>query len=312
MHRLWLICVFALLPLSALAFEESSGEDCRYGSPYAYPPVESNQPHFSMFPVGGFFQPLLADPMEPRLAVTYGRYTVKGEQGLGLRQDKNFSVGIGVLGADFGSFRIHGDRPCKGYQFNFFAAAYAVFDWSSDSIDLLNMDFRVGFPLTMRKGPYSARLRFYHQSSHLGDELILKNPGIQRENLSYEVLDALGSVDFNSLRVYGGGGILIRSKPDLDPVMLQLGAELRTRAHSLSFWQFNSHARPVYGVDIKSYEAQDWGLSAQLVGGLEFFADQGLQRFRLLFTYMQGYVPYGQFFTENRARHFGVNFQFDM
>jgi hypothetical protein len=78
--------------------------------------------------------------------------------------------------------------------------------------------------VTLRRGRLSARFRVYHQSSHLGDEFILGNPGIDRVNLSFEAIDALVSWDGRWWRVYSGPGYIMGAEPDLDPGVLQWGA----------------------------------------------------------------------------------------
>ena len=69
----------------------------------------------------------------------------------------------------------------------------------------------------------SARIRGYHQSSHLGDEFILNNPGVDRVNLSFEVFDGLLSFEGDWWRLYIGGGYLAGAKPKLDPGLAQWG-----------------------------------------------------------------------------------------
>ena len=76
----------------------------------------------------------------------------------------------------------------EGVQLDVVGSIFAQFDLGTPSYDLLNSDFVVGFPITMRRGGFSSRLRIYHQSSHLGDEFLLANR-IQRVNLSYEGFD---------------------------------------------------------------------------------------------------------------------------
>jgi len=68
------------------------------------------------------------------------------------------------------------------------AAVFALFNLDAPSSDLVNADYWIGLPLSYRRGPWSYLIRLYHQSSHLGDEFILGNPGINRVNLSYEDL----------------------------------------------------------------------------------------------------------------------------
>ncbi len=60
------------------------------------------------------------------------------------------------------------------------------------------------------------RVRLYYQSSHLGDEFILRNPDFNRINLSFEEIEALLSLDVKWARIYGGGGYLIHREPALD------------------------------------------------------------------------------------------------
>ncbi|MFP4087106.1 MAG: DUF1207 domain-containing protein [Desulfobacteraceae bacterium] len=70
--------------------------------------------------------------------------------------------------------------------------------------------------------------RLYHQSSHLGDEYLLRD-NTSRENLSYEGVEVLLSYNLiESLRIYGGGGDLIhRSSSSLPPSLFELHAARR-------------------------------------------------------------------------------------
>ncbi len=86
---------------------------------------------------------------------------------------------------------------------------FALFNLDAPSSDLINADYWIGLPISYRKGPWSYVLRFYHQSSHLGDEFILGNPGVDRVNLSYEDMELLVSYEWERWRLYGGGGYLL-------------------------------------------------------------------------------------------------------
>src|SRR2546429_8496104 len=86
------------------------------------------------------------------------------------------------------------------------AGVFAVFDLDAFSKDLVNADYLVAFPLSYRYADFSAMLRVFHQSSHLGDEFLLRTK-TNRVNLSYESVDLKLSYDFGDLvRVYGGTG----------------------------------------------------------------------------------------------------------
>ena len=81
---------------------------------------------------------------------------------------------------------VQGPLPGEGrWELGFQAGVFSIFDMSSDSKDLINTDFWVGVPITARWGWFSTMMRVYHQSSHLGDEFLLRG-GVDRVNLSYE------------------------------------------------------------------------------------------------------------------------------
>ena len=75
---------------------------------------------------------------------------------------------------------------------------FSIFDVGKQSIDLVNADYLVGFMASYRNGGLSGFIRLHHQSSHLGDEFLVNNPGVERINLSFEELDAKLSYELAS------------------------------------------------------------------------------------------------------------------
>jgi hypothetical protein len=136
-------------------------------------------------------------------------------------------------------------------------------------------------------------VRLFHQSSHLGDEFLLRRE-TDRINLSYEAVDALLSWDATGwLRLYGGGGALLRREPaDLDRFSLQLGAEIE----SPRAWA-EGLLRPVFALDVQSHEENDWDLDLSARLGLQIeSARLAGRRLQILLDYFQGRSPNGQFF----------------
>src|SRR5207245_1520060 len=89
------------------------------------------------------------------------------------------------------------------------AGVFAVFDLDAVSKDLVNADYLVAAVVGARYGSFSAQGRLFHQSSHVGDEFLLRNRVKNRINLSYESVDLKASYDFSdAFRVYAGGGYL--------------------------------------------------------------------------------------------------------
>jgi hypothetical protein len=252
-------------------------------------------------PQGDVFCTLVADPKAIRTFATYlrGKFPTSTE---------TIDVGSVGIGDGFALVRLGGPAVGDGIQLGLEAAVFAQFDLDSPSDDLLNNDYLVALPLTFRYSGFSARARLYHQSSHLGDELLLRAENeIQRENLAFESAELILSQEVGPLRLYAGGEYLFNRRPDtLDAMLAHAGAEARAGpARGL---------RLVAAVDVKSSEQQEWKPAVSVRAGVEaaWWRSEGhLPRvWSLLAEYYDGPSPYGQFFLESiQYVGAGVHFQ---
>lgn len=265
------IVVLALLPLPAAAATCVTEEGGRF------------------FPRGRLFEPLVADPRWPHFSASYQRFVDDEEL------ENTAAVSFGEA---FGLVR-WGALSDGCWQLDFQAGVFALFDLDAESMDLINADYLVGIPLVYRNGGFAAMFRFYHQSSHLGDEFLLRSQ-IDRVNLSYEGIDLKFSYKFTSgLRLYAGGGYLLSPEPELDPLSGQLGVEYQAPS---SFWG----TRPIAAIDLQSREESGWRPDLSVRAGVQFeSADKDNQRVQLLFEYFRGRNPNGQFY-ERTLEYFGI------
>jgi hypothetical protein len=249
-----------------------------------------------LLPVGHLFQPLLADPRWPHFSAAYRYY-------LGDRDFRH--VGAVSFGETIPIFR--GDAfAASQWEGGIQAGVFAVFQMDQPSKDLVNADYFAAFYGAWRRGPLSTLGRLFHQSSHLGDEFLLRTRS-ERVNLTYESVDLKLSYDLPwGFRAYGGGGYLFDQEPaDLQPWSVQGGLELR------SPWTVASgHIRPVAALDLQSREQNDWNLDVSLRGGIQFenvrLFDRNLQ---LMVEYFHGNSPDGQFF-KRRVEYLGLGAHF--
>jgi hypothetical protein len=255
-----------------------------------------------LFPQGDFFCPLMADPKEPRSFASFLQGTSPAEDGeLGPVAAFDTDVGAIGIGDSFGLYRWGGAAPGDGVQIGISAGVFAQFDLATSSFDLLNADYVVGLPLTIRSGRFSSRLRLYHQSSHLGDEFLIRAEP-ERINLAFESIELILSHVVGPARIYGGGEYLFNREPDdLEEWLAQAGTEIRLG------W---ADALDVLGaLDMKSSEQQDWKPAWSVRGGLEgrLGADplHPPRRWSLLLEYYDGPSPYGQFYRE-QVRFYGI------
>src|SRR6266550_4005698 len=291
--------------------------DCRYST--AIPARQTSTAETPgplegvLLPDNNLFRPLLADQREPRFYADYRRIQFRGASNI-LAEGRGSSIDAALVafGGGFGIWGLRQPRGCDGLQVSLFGAVFAQFNLDTPSWDLLNADYLVGPELTLRRGHWSGRLRFYHQSSHLGDEFLLNyglQHGVQRQDLSFEIVDALVSLEDEWWRLYGGGGLVVLSgsAPDLTtkPGFVQWGLELRGPGWRPGAWLKKTQLRPVFGANFTSVQATGWDVNASLNGGLEWESPGGAHRARLLLEYQRSAVPFSQFFF-GRTRNFGV------
>jgi len=251
-------------------------------------------------PLGRLFDPLIADPRTPHFSAAYQEYKHDSEL------ETVAAVSLGMPVAIY-----EGNFPGAGrWQVGIEGAVFSIFDLDAPSADLINADYWLGFPLSYRWNNFSSMLRLYHQSSHLGDEYLLRNR-TNRVNVSYEGVDLRLSYDLfkKVVRVYGGGGYIIRKEPDdLERLSAQAGMEIR------SPWAFlGQHFRPVAGLDVQTREESDWNLDWSARAGLQFESEKLRDRnLQLMLEYYRGSSPNGQFF-ERRIEYWaiGIHFYFD-
>ena len=270
------------------------------------PGVHESESHGTVgFPQDSIHCPLLADPKEPRSFVSLLRGTLGRLDNPSGSRTTIVSVGIGD---SFGLVRWNGTQPGDGVQLDAVGAVFAQFDFNAPSKDLINADYTIGFPLTFRKRGFSTRARLYHQSSHLGDEFLLRDAAIQRENLSFESIELLLSQEFHAFRLYGGAERLFRREPDtLGGTVVHGGAEFRS-GHS-------GPAQMVAAVDVKTTELHDWSPAISGRIGVEFIrsgsSGHPARLVTLLLELYDGPSPYGQFFQDDIS-YVGVGIHFSL
>lgn len=243
-------------------------------------------------PVDELFKPLMADPRQPQFSIKYHRYDVEEDFNAA---SVSFGDYFGFASGLFGEYGVS--------QIGLQGAVFAVFNLDSESFDLVNADYWIGIPVSLRRGPFSYLARIYHQSSHLGDEFLLGNPDFPRINLSYEDLEALMSYEYKRWRFYGGGGVIINSEPNLDPLHAQGGVEYR-QPSPFSNWQM------VGAADLQATQEQNWHGNMSFQFGAAYDG-RASREIRFMLEHYRGFSPNGQFYNE-RLRYTGLGVYFDL
>jgi hypothetical protein len=261
--------------------------------PAAQPPQLPRDEQVGLLPGGVLFKPLIADPRWPHFSAAWQHY-------FGDPQFKD--AGAVSFGESFAIYRAK--LGPTWWEIGVHAGIFSLFDLT-DSFDLVNSDYLVGIPLSFRYEDLSMQLRVFHQSSHLGDEFLLRTR-THRINLSYQSVDFKVSYELHALlRMYAGGGYLFGQDPSsLDPWSIQYGLELTSPWPSRP-----SRWRPIAAVDVQHHQENDWGSDVSARAGIEIDGVLLTRKLQFLLEYFNGHSPNGQFYRD-RVQYLGIGTHF--
>lgn len=262
------------------SFEPSTFNPSLIEVPHFEPAPFDNPWGLVVLPERIIYRSYLAGLKEPRLGTqTFNR------NGDGTLWDS-------TLGGRFGLLRIGPRHQPLGFQIDIEGAAHVRLD-PNEEVDVRSADFRAGVPFTYGWGNQQVKFAYYHISSHVGDEFLIKNPGFNRLNYARDVL-VLGYSIYPTerLRLYGEAGWAFWS--DVSGLWeLQFGLEYAparpTGLRGAPFFAVNAHLR----------QEVNYGgaLSAQL--GWAWRADGPSGRlFRMGLHYYNGESPQFSFFDD--------------
>jgi hypothetical protein len=266
-------------------------------APEAAPARTTTAYQTGVLPGGLLFPALIADPRWPHFSAAYHYYV----------NDPDFgSVASVSLGETFALYR---GRLGEGFwEAGVQAGVFAIFDLEASSFDLINADYLIAAVLAYRWRDVAAMGRFFHQSSHLGDEFLLRESRVDRLNLSFEAFDLrLSWEPHEVVRLYGGAAALVHNDPrSLDPWSVQYGLELR------SPWPGpEAGFRPIAALDVQQREENGWDADISLRAGVQFEGVGVLspRKLQLLLEYFSGHSPNGQFYRRT-VDYLGIGLHF--
>jgi hypothetical protein len=275
---------YLLLISSAPALAESSDDPAADpAAPASTEPAPDRS--VRVFPRVSLFAPLSADPRWPKFTVAYSYYF----------GDSQFThVGSAEAGASIAIVQ-KDTRRSHSWEIGLQAGIFSIFDFGAPSTDLVNADYLGGLTFSYAFDSFVFFTRFFHQSSHLGDEFLLNNE-VERINLSFEQLEVLLSYDPRPwARVYGGAAAIVRIEPsNIDRWLLQAGAEFRPLTSKSKV-----RVQLLTAVDLQLWQQSNWVPDASFIVGATLDPiGEASYRVDFLLRYYIGRSPNGQFFSE--------------
>jgi hypothetical protein len=241
---------------------------------------------------GRVFQPLLADPMEAlfRLSFLY--------EGRDRRWDADLTFGgdVGLLWA-----RLPANRRLSLTVRGLVSSRFEVF---SESFDLLNTDFLGGLALGYARAPNSFEFLVFHQSSHLGDE-ILGRQARSRIDYGKEAARLLWARGWKGGRVYAGLAFTLHALPEeLEHAFtLQGGVEDAFQVWKLAMF---------VALDLQSRQEHDWSPNVAAKWGVWLGNPRKVRNRQWVFlSCFHGFSNMGQFYdVRETCGMIGVGYRF--
>jgi len=236
-------------------------------------------------PNGLIYKSYVAGEREPRFASTW-----LSEKDRGIVWDSALGGRVGIF--RYGTPGVF--RP-QGWQVDFEGAVFARID-PDEHHDLEASDYRVGIPVTWSNGTIAVKAGYFHISSHLGDEFVLRNPGITRLNYVRDSL-VFGIAYFPSddSRVYFEIGYAPGTSGGAEPLEFQFGAEYSpvgiVCCGGAPFAAINGHIR----------EEVNYGGSVNLVAGWQWRGRETNRLLRAGLQYFNGKSYVYEFFNTHEA-----------
>lgn len=204
--------------------------------PWFEAPLCGDCPEWTIMPRGLVYSSYLAGAKESRFRTVWNY-----EKDDGWIWDNTLGGRVGLV--RYGS---SGDERPTGWQLDIEGAGFPRLDWENSN-ELISADFRFGVPLTYGTDRYQMKFSYYHLSSHVGDEFLIRNPGFTRLNYSRDVL-VLGYsyTPHDDLRFYAEAGWAFYSDVG-DPWEFQFGVDYLpggcTGIRGAPFAALNGHLR---------------------------------------------------------------------
>ncbi|MCF7798263.1 MAG: DUF1207 domain-containing protein [Candidatus Marinimicrobia bacterium] len=238
----------------------------------------------TFFPRDSWFKPPLLDPAAAQSSASLLRFQATddptpkvyspvnlGFQKILIRKQTGFHKGW-EAGVEFG---IH-------TQFSIISTPTAPMG------GLDNTDYLIAGIWHYKHGRTVERVQLFHQSSHLGDDYLIRNQIVEPNNRSqnYEQLSYLRAHTGKSTRWYYGLGVNISPNTVRERIVVQGGMEIVQ-----PMGENNRAIQLLAGVNVKLYGEHDYYPNLKTGAGVRFSRDKrsGLT---LLVEYYHGHLPY--------------------
>lgn len=197
----------------------------------------------------------------------------------------------------------------EGFQIDVEGSAHLRLDFEND-MDMDATDFRAGLPLTYGNRIWQFKTGYYHVSSHLGDERILRlqAAGVPHRRINYVREAWIFGFSYRvrpSLRLYAEVDLAFSTGERTKPVHFQFGAEYASPMPTSGF-----RPAPFAAINILLLQEHDYDGSICVQAGWQWRGPRN-QLFRFGFQYFGGVSEQYEHIIAKREHKFGIGLWYD-
>lgn len=258
---------------------------------------------WQLMPNNLIYTSYLAGPKEPRLGTVWYDDTAPSLTEPGQTEGWLWDS---TLGGRASILRYGSDTVLhpQGFEVQIEGAAFVRLD-PEDERDFRSGDYRFGIPLVYSTGRWQSKLAYYHNSAHLGDEFMIKNPTFPRVNYVRDVIVLGGSwYPLDWMRLYGEVGYSFFNAGGSKPWEFQFGTEL-LQARPTGGW-----GKPFLAVNSMLRQELNYGGNVTAQAGWFWRGRASEKLYRIGVEYLYGSDPQYEFTFYNQNR-FGVGMWYD-
>jgi len=248
-----------------------------------------------VLPGGLLYRSYIAGPHEPRFASILV-YDVSTKA---WRWDSTLGGRLGLYRQGYSTFMNFDE-----WQVDIEGAVMSRLD-PEEQMDVESNDFRFGLLWTGRRDNLAVKFGYFHMSSHVGDEFLLKNPTFDRANFVRESVILGSSLQATpEVRMYGEVAWAFTSRGGALPLQFQLGTEFSAIA------PYPEHGAPFTAVNLQIREETDYAASLNLMTGWQWKGSTSERTMRVGLQYFNG--PSNQYsFYQRHDNQLGLGLWID-
>jgi len=250
---------------------------------FVTPTVPTPQSCFGgeILPDGLLYRSYIAAPNEPRFS-SVGSYDLAKKT---WRWDATLGGRVGLFRQNQPEF-----LNLDAWQIDLEGATMTRLD-PETALDVESADYRFGLQWTASKENLSIKFGYFHISSHVGDEYLLKNPTFDRINYARESLVFGTSLQATAeLRYYGEVAWANSVSGGAKPLQFQLGTEYAGIADN------QMHGAPFAAVNLHLREETDFAAGLNLMTGWQWTGPNSGRTMRVGLRYYNGPSTQHEFF----------------